>query len=209
MDTGDPSFHRSGAVAHMLRMPVATLRVWARRYGLTQPALSPSGQRLYGWVGRGVTRSQRQRHGQLRHEGEVPGAGHRTGLGSGQVGDDMAAVVVAVEHRIQLGHDDKHGHTDSSQALGREYHRHRGQRDHGANATVGHRYQPGRRRDGAGGGCGRVMVCLQKALGWRYARTVVMPLAARHWRANKRIEVSPSGGLATWNQHDPLRWRPL
>ena len=41
------SLHRSGAVAQMLRMPVATLRVWERRYGLTQPALSPSGQRLY------------------------------------------------------------------------------------------------------------------------------------------------------------------
>ena len=41
------SLHRSGAVARMLRMPVATLRVWERRYGLTQPALSPSGQRLY------------------------------------------------------------------------------------------------------------------------------------------------------------------
>lgn len=39
--------YRSGAVARMLRMPVATLRVWERRYGLTQPALSPSGQRLY------------------------------------------------------------------------------------------------------------------------------------------------------------------
>jgi MerR family transcriptional regulator, light-induced transcriptional regulator len=39
--------HRSGAVARMLRMPVATLRVWERRYGLTQAALSPSGQRLY------------------------------------------------------------------------------------------------------------------------------------------------------------------
>jgi MerR family transcriptional regulator, light-induced transcriptional regulator len=39
--------HRSGAVARMLRMPVATLRVWERRYGLTQPGLSPSGQRLY------------------------------------------------------------------------------------------------------------------------------------------------------------------
>ena len=45
--TGDPSLHRSGAVARMLRMPVATLRVWERRYGLTQPKLSPSGQRLY------------------------------------------------------------------------------------------------------------------------------------------------------------------
>jgi DNA-binding transcriptional MerR regulator len=39
--------HRSGAVARMLRMPVATLRVWERRYGVTQPALSASGQRLY------------------------------------------------------------------------------------------------------------------------------------------------------------------
>ena len=45
--TGDPTFHRSGAVARMLQMPVATLRVWERRYGLTQPRLSPSGQRLY------------------------------------------------------------------------------------------------------------------------------------------------------------------
>jgi MerR family transcriptional regulator, light-induced transcriptional regulator len=44
---GDPSLHRSGAVARMLRMPVATLRVWERRYGLTQSALSPTGQRLY------------------------------------------------------------------------------------------------------------------------------------------------------------------
>ena len=45
--TGDTSRHRSGAVAHMLRMPVATLRVWERRYGLTQTELSPSGRRLY------------------------------------------------------------------------------------------------------------------------------------------------------------------
>jgi DNA-binding transcriptional MerR regulator len=44
---GDAPVHRSGAVARMLRMPVATLRVWERRYGLIQPALSPSGQRLY------------------------------------------------------------------------------------------------------------------------------------------------------------------
>ena len=40
------SLHRSGAVARMLRMPVATLRVWERRYRLTQPELTPSGQRL-------------------------------------------------------------------------------------------------------------------------------------------------------------------
>ncbi len=45
--TGDPLLHRSGAVAKMLRMPVATLRVWERRYAVTQPLLSPSGQRLY------------------------------------------------------------------------------------------------------------------------------------------------------------------
>jgi len=45
--SAESPFHRSGAVARMLRMPVATLRVWERRYGLTQPALSPSGQRLY------------------------------------------------------------------------------------------------------------------------------------------------------------------
>ena len=31
----------------MLGMPVATLRIWERRYRLTQPELSPSGQRLY------------------------------------------------------------------------------------------------------------------------------------------------------------------
>lgn len=43
----EPTLHRSGAVARMLRMPVATLRVWERRYAVTQPALSASGQRLY------------------------------------------------------------------------------------------------------------------------------------------------------------------
>jgi DNA-binding transcriptional MerR regulator len=41
------TLHRSGAVARMLRMPVATLRVWERRYSLTNAAVSPSGQRLY------------------------------------------------------------------------------------------------------------------------------------------------------------------
>ncbi|MDE2505136.1 MAG: MerR family transcriptional regulator, partial [Burkholderiales bacterium] len=46
-DAAAPAVHRSGAVARMLRMPVATLRVWERRYGLTQPELTPSGQRLY------------------------------------------------------------------------------------------------------------------------------------------------------------------
>jgi len=39
--------HRSGVVARMLRIPVATLRNWERRYTLTQPAVSAGGQRLY------------------------------------------------------------------------------------------------------------------------------------------------------------------
>lgn len=41
------SLRRSGAVARMLRMPVATLRNWERRYGLTQSAQTSGGQRLY------------------------------------------------------------------------------------------------------------------------------------------------------------------
>jgi MerR family transcriptional regulator, light-induced transcriptional regulator len=41
-----PSF-RSGAVARLVAMPVATLRVWERRYAVSSPTLTPSGQRLY------------------------------------------------------------------------------------------------------------------------------------------------------------------
>ncbi len=46
-EKGAAPLRRTGAVARMLRMPVATLRVWERRYALTQGQLSPSGQRLY------------------------------------------------------------------------------------------------------------------------------------------------------------------
>lgn len=50
-DATDPASqvprYRSGAVARMLRMPVATLRIWERRYALCQPATTPSGHRLY------------------------------------------------------------------------------------------------------------------------------------------------------------------
>lgn len=42
--------YRSGAVARMLQMPVSTLRVWERRYGVVQPALSPAGHRLYSAI---------------------------------------------------------------------------------------------------------------------------------------------------------------
>ena len=38
---------RSGAVARMLRMPVATLRIWERRYQVAAPATSAAGHRLY------------------------------------------------------------------------------------------------------------------------------------------------------------------
>ena len=41
-----PSY-RSGAVARMVQMPVATLRIWERRYRAVAPAKSPSGHRLY------------------------------------------------------------------------------------------------------------------------------------------------------------------
>jgi DNA-binding transcriptional MerR regulator len=42
--------YRSGAVARMIRMPVSTLRVWERRYGVAQPATSASGHRLYSAI---------------------------------------------------------------------------------------------------------------------------------------------------------------
>lgn len=39
--------YRSGAVARMVQMPVSTLRIWERRYGVVGPATSASGHRLY------------------------------------------------------------------------------------------------------------------------------------------------------------------
>ena len=39
--------YRSGAVARMVRIPVATLRIWERRYQVVGPALTASGHRLY------------------------------------------------------------------------------------------------------------------------------------------------------------------
>lgn len=61
--------YRSGAVARMLRMPVATLRVWERRYQVSQPQLSPSGQRLY-------SAAQVQRLAQLK---QLTDLGHAIG----------------------------------------------------------------------------------------------------------------------------------
>lgn len=42
----EPAF-RSGAVARMAGMPVATLRIWEQRYRAVQPATAASGHRLY------------------------------------------------------------------------------------------------------------------------------------------------------------------
>jgi len=39
--------YRSGAAARLAGVPVETLRVWERRYGVVRPHLSPRGQRLY------------------------------------------------------------------------------------------------------------------------------------------------------------------
>lgn len=45
-NSSQPSY-RSGAVARMAGMPVATLRIWQQRYGAVQPITSASGHRLY------------------------------------------------------------------------------------------------------------------------------------------------------------------
>jgi hypothetical protein len=52
---GDPAWHddaaapryRSSAAARMVNIPVATLRVWERRYQVVGPVQAPSGHRLY------------------------------------------------------------------------------------------------------------------------------------------------------------------
>ena len=39
--------YRTGAVARMLQMPAATLRIWERRYDIAAPSTTPSGHRQY------------------------------------------------------------------------------------------------------------------------------------------------------------------
>ena len=46
-DGASPMF-RSGAVARMALIPVATLRTWEQRYRAVRPTTTPSGHRLYG-----------------------------------------------------------------------------------------------------------------------------------------------------------------
>lgn len=45
--TASPLRYRSAAVARMLRMPVATLRIWQQRHRVVEPMLSAGGHRLY------------------------------------------------------------------------------------------------------------------------------------------------------------------
>lgn len=46
-DKADVPCYRSGAAARLARMPVTTLRIWERRYGVVAPPKSATGQRLY------------------------------------------------------------------------------------------------------------------------------------------------------------------
>ena len=41
--------YRSGAAARLSGVPVETLRVWERRYGVTNPVRSDQGQRQYSF----------------------------------------------------------------------------------------------------------------------------------------------------------------
>lgn len=43
----DKHSYRSGEAARLAKMPVTTLRIWERRYGVVGPAKTASGQRLY------------------------------------------------------------------------------------------------------------------------------------------------------------------
>jgi DNA-binding transcriptional MerR regulator len=43
----DRPVFRSGVVARLAQMPVATLRIWEQRYAAVQPSTAPSGHRLY------------------------------------------------------------------------------------------------------------------------------------------------------------------
>ena len=85
---GQP-LQRSGAVARMLGMPVATLRVWERRHGLTRGALTPGGQRLY--TAEDVRRLALIR--QLAAQGHAIGS--LAGLGLAHLEQVAANVVVA------------------------------------------------------------------------------------------------------------------
>jgi len=85
----------------MLRMPVATLRVWERRYGLTQPVLSASGQRLYS--ADDVRRLALLK--QLTDLGHAIGSLARLDMQQLQQVASTRASVLAARHTEALAHD--------------------------------------------------------------------------------------------------------
>ena len=82
--------YRSGAVARMIQMPVATLRVWERRYGVVKPAVSASGHRLYSAL-------DVRRLVQLK---QLTDTGHA--IGSIATLDEEALLQVALTHATSL-----------------------------------------------------------------------------------------------------------
>jgi len=87
--------YRSSAAARMVNIPVATLRVWERRYQVVGPAQAPSGHRLYS--------SQDVRRlvliKQLVDQGNGIGALAKLETARLQaMADEVAGVVAAVAH---------------------------------------------------------------------------------------------------------------
>lgn len=87
--------YRTGAVARMVRMPVATLRNWERRYALTAPPSAPSGHRLY-------TAADVQRVALLR---QLTALGHAIGA-IAALGMDELQQVAATHARTAAGRQD-------------------------------------------------------------------------------------------------------
>jgi MerR family transcriptional regulator, light-induced transcriptional regulator len=98
--------HRSGAVAQMLHMPVATLRVWERRYQVSQAVLSASGQRLY-------SAADVQRLALLK---QLTGLGHA--IGSLAALDMRQLLEVAATHAGAENVSQIHRTMPASQAIG-------------------------------------------------------------------------------------------
>jgi DNA-binding transcriptional MerR regulator len=91
-----------GSAARLLRVPVATIRTWEKRYGLVVPARSTGGQRLY-------TREQLE---QLRFvvdrisEGLRPGEAYRLLRGSSLAVDVSLAVSASAPEQARRAIED-------------------------------------------------------------------------------------------------------
>jgi MerR family transcriptional regulator, light-induced transcriptional regulator len=91
---GSPARFRSGAVAQMLGMPVTTLRVWERRYGVCEAPMSGGGHRRYSMAD--VERLLMVR--------QLTQAGHA--IGSIAMLDAVA--LSQIMHRAGIGDADRH-----------------------------------------------------------------------------------------------------